>query len=96
MQLKCCKKIDFEGYPNDNLEYPNQKKLLSQKQLNFAQLKYCKKMDSEGYHKNDLKYPNKKNCFFDLKINEISLYSAIMRNQNITKDWISMDTLIMT
>ena len=44
-QLKYCQKLDFEGYPINNLKYPNKKKLIFSisKSIKFqymAQLKY--------------------------------------------------------
>ena len=59
-QLTYCQKLDFEGYPNINLKYPNEKKSIS-KSIKFqymAQLKYCQKLDFEGYPNINLKYPN--------------------------------------
>ena len=67
-QLKYCQNLDFEGYPINNLKYPNKKNSFSiSKSIKFqyiAQLKYCQKLDFEGYPINNLKYPNKKNSFF--------------------------------
>ena len=60
--------MDFEGYPNNNLKYPNKKDVFSNsKSIKFqyiAQLRYCKQMDFEGYPINNLRYPNKKTHVF--------------------------------
>ena len=73
-QLQYCQKLDFEGYPINNLKYPNKKNTIFSisKAIKFqyiAQLKYCQKLDFEGYPINNLKYPNKKNSFLYIYTN---------------------------
>ena len=71
-------KKDFEGYPINNLRYPNNKKNIFfsiSKSIKFqyiAQLKYCQKLDFEGYPINNLKYPNKKKQTFFRSQNQLN------------------------
>ena len=66
-QLKYCQKLDFEGYLNKNIKYPNNFFFDIKINKISISLKNCQTLDFEGYPSNNLKYPYLKKSFSILK-----------------------------